>query len=76
MDLKDFAVLAKQWQLRLLWDIAPAGGDGIVNLLDFAAFANAWTGSPEDLTNLAAFASQWLQPNTDIAPAPSASARL
>jgi hypothetical protein len=31
---------------RLAGDIAPAGGDGTVNWLDLAAFANAWLANP------------------------------
>jgi hypothetical protein len=43
-DFDDFITLTNQW----LWesnystDIAPFGGDGIVNILDFAAFAENW----------------------------------
>ena len=29
-------------------DIAPSGGDGIVNLKDFAKFASAWLSNPTD----------------------------
>lgn len=31
---------------RLIGDIAPKGGDGIVNFLDFAVLANAWLAKP------------------------------
>jgi hypothetical protein len=46
-------------QQRLIADIAPEGGDGVVDFQDFVAFANAWlstTTSPN-----------W-NPNADLAP--------
>ena len=43
VDLEDLAVLAGCWLgYDPLVDIAPAGGDGIVNFLDFAKFAESW----------------------------------
>ena len=53
------------------FDIAPGTGDGIVNFIDWAVFANGWQG---DMVQLSEFISQWLQPsdyNADIAPAPN-----
>jgi len=46
----------------LVADIAPDGGDGVVDYLDFAAFAAAWHSTPE--------AANW-NPKADIAPQPS-----
>jgi hypothetical protein len=70
VDFIDYSVLAKQWMLeKLSYDIAPAGGDGIVDFLDFAVFADSWQG---DMIQLSEFMSQWLQSgmyNADIAPA-------
>ena len=73
VDIYDFIVFVDQWLLEeLSKDIAPDGGDGIVNFLDWAVFANGWQG---DINELADFASQWLKSSTysadfDIAPAP------
>jgi len=72
VDFYDFAVFAGQWSLeKLSYDIAPPGGDGIVNFLDYALFANNWQG---DINSLAGFSSQWLKSgaySADIAPAPA-----
>ena len=46
-------------QPRLIGDIAPDGGDGIVNYLDFAVLAQAWLATPESMN--------W-NPQADIAP--------
>ncbi|MHC4396416.1 MAG: hypothetical protein ACYS1A_12250 [Planctomycetota bacterium] len=53
------------------WD---GGGDGIVNFLDWAVFAEGWQ-ITNDIFDLADFAEQWLKTGTnyyiaDIAPAP------
>jgi len=73
VDLLDFAVLADQWQLpELSWDIAPSGGDGIVDFLDWAVFADGWQDTTY-MSDLVVFADQWLQSSAycaDIAPAP------
>jgi len=73
VDSDDLAILCKQWLLeRLSMDVAPDGGDGIVNFLDWAVFADGW----QDITainDLIVFVNQWLQPSAwcgDIAPAP------
>jgi hypothetical protein len=45
VDIYDLAIFIDQWLLQgdYIADIAPApGGDGIVNMLDFAAFAENW----------------------------------
>jgi hypothetical protein len=52
---------------RLVGDIAPEGGDGVVNFLDFGALVNAWlsvAGSPN-----------W-NPEADIAPQPVPDGRV
>jgi len=74
VDFDDFAVFANQWLLKKLpADVAPGGGDGIVNFIDYAVFADGWQ-SVNDMNDLADFTSQWLKPSAycaDIAPAPS-----
>ncbi|MCK4752069.1 MAG: hypothetical protein KAS75_01390, partial [Planctomycetes bacterium] len=73
VEMRDFAVLAGQWQLeKLSSDVAPGGGDGIVNFFDWAVFANGWQ-SMTYMADLAVFADQWLQSVAycaDIAPEP------
>ncbi|MHC4630071.1 MAG: aspartyl protease family protein [Planctomycetota bacterium] len=46
--------------IYIIADIAPAGGDGVVNSLDLAAFAEAWLATTES--------ANW-NPNADMAPA-------
>ncbi len=47
VDLADLAVLTEQWLLvKLSADVWPDGGDGVINLLDLAVFANAWQSMP------------------------------
>jgi hypothetical protein len=74
VDMDDLAVLAEQWLLeKLSADIAPGGGDGIVNFIDWAVFADGWQ-SVNDTNDLADFASQWLKLSAycaDIAPPPN-----
>jgi hypothetical protein len=71
VDFIDYSILAKQWQSqKLSFDTVPTGGDGIVNFMDFTAFAQTWQG---DMNKLYGFASQWLMYgmyNADIAPLP------
>ncbi len=71
IDMKDYAVLADQWQRDVLAsDVAPDGGDGIVNFMDWAIVANGWPDTT-DIDDVATFAAQWLQPSAycaDIAP--------
>ncbi|MCJ7778358.1 MAG: hypothetical protein MUP16_08605, partial [Sedimentisphaerales bacterium] len=71
VDFYDLAVLTDQWLLeKLSYDIAPYGGDGIINFLDWAVFANDWQG---DMAQLSEFTSQWLESSiccVDIAPEP------
>lgn len=62
IEMKDFAVLAKQWLLeKLSADISPDGGDGFVDFLDWAVFANAWQSTSEPMS------ANW-NPKCDIAP--------
>jgi hypothetical protein len=48
VGLRDYAVLAEQWQQvgEHSADIAPEGGDGVVNWLDLAVFAENWLAEP------------------------------
>ena len=72
VDFIDLSIFAEQWLLETLpWDIAPDGGDGIVNFLDWAVFAGGWDGNTAEL---AEFASEWLESGAycaDIAPGPN-----
>jgi hypothetical protein len=63
--------------IRLKADIAPGGGDGIVNFLDYAAFSKAWQTTPDlpnwnssadfnsdgviDMTDMVEFSNDWLK---------------
>jgi len=71
IDFYDLAIFIDQWLLeKLTQDTSPDGGDGIVNFIDWATFADEWQG---DMNDIADFASQWLKPGVycaDIAPAP------
>jgi hypothetical protein len=43
VDFEDLEILSRYWlQDEPLVDIAPPGGDGIINFLDFAEFAQNW----------------------------------
>jgi len=50
IGIEDFSALSAQWQLtKLIADIEPNGGDGIINIADLARIAAAWLSiSPED----------------------------
>ena len=71
VDIDDLTVFVKQWLLeKLSKDVAPDGGDGIVNFLDWAVFADGWQNTT-DINDLAVFVDQWLQHGAwcaDIAP--------
>ncbi len=71
VEMSDLAVLVGQWLLeKLSADTAGSQGDGFVNFLDWAVFANGWQ-STTDVNDLAVFVGQWLQAgayNADIAP--------
>ena len=70
-DFYDLTIFMDQWLLeKLTQDTSPNGGDGIVNFIDWATFADKWQG---DMNDIADFASQWLKLSAycaDIAPAP------
>lgn len=70
VDIYDLAVFADQWLLeKLSVDVAPGTGDGIINFIDWAVFANGWQGNMNDVGD---FTSQWLKSSAycaDIAPA-------
>ncbi|UCF44004.1 MAG: hypothetical protein JSV99_03530 [Planctomycetota bacterium] len=60
VEINDLAAFVRQWLfLRLSADILPDENDGIVNFLDYAAFAAAWQTTPAS--------SNW-NPDCDIAP--------
>ena len=43
VDMADLEILCDSWLTDdPVTDIAPAGGDGIVNMIDFAVFAKNW----------------------------------
>ena len=42
LDIMDLAVVAEEWLGMGIADIAPPGGDGVVNLLDLADLARHW----------------------------------
>jgi mucin-19 len=73
VDIDDLAALCEEWLLaELSADVWPEGGDGIVNFLDWAVFANQWQ-ITIDFETLADFADQWLKTGAnyyiaDIAP--------
>jgi hypothetical protein len=75
VDIWDLAVLCEQWLFeKIPADVAPPGGDGIVNFADFAVFADQW-GVSEDIDTLLDFAEQWLKVgllghSADISPSP------
>jgi len=74
VDMQDLVVLCEQWLTEVqTMDVAPGGGDGLVNLEDWPALADGWQ-STTDLTDLAEFSHQWLQNSAgvaDIAPPPN-----
>ena len=73
VDWVDLAVFTERWLLpKLSMDVIPSGGDGIVNFLDWAVFADGWQDTT-DMNDLSVFVDQWLQLSAysaDIAPAP------
>jgi hypothetical protein len=76
VDSYDLAVLCGQWLFeKIPADVAPLGGDGIVNFADFAVFADQW-GVSEDIDTLLDFSEQWLKVglpghSADISPLPT-----
>ena len=76
VDIFDLAELCEQWLFEEIpADLAPPGGDGIVNFADFSVFAEQW-GITNDIYDLLDFSQQWLKTglqfcSADIAPAPN-----
>ncbi|MHC4193887.1 MAG: RCC1 domain-containing protein [Planctomycetota bacterium] len=72
-DWEDLEVLCEEWlSYEIQYDVAPDGGDGIVNFADWSSFAGNWQSS-YDIFDLAEFVSQWLKTGAnyciaDIAP--------
>jgi hypothetical protein len=61
VDIEDLAVLCSQWlYYEIPADVAPQGGDGIVDFSDFAVFANQWNAA-QNIDDLYNFAEQWLK---------------
>jgi hypothetical protein len=47
VDMDDLIVFTEQWLLKKLSaDVWPNGGDRVIDLMDFAVFANAWQSTP------------------------------
>jgi hypothetical protein len=73
VDGIDLAVLCEQWLFKeLSADVAPDGGDGFANFLDWGVFAEKWQVTV-DFDDLADFADQWLKTGAnhyiaDVAP--------
>jgi len=71
VEMNDLGALVEQWLRPVLAsDVAPEGGDGMVNFVDWVFFANEWQ-TGQDIAELAVFADQWLQSSAycaDIAP--------
>ena len=43
MDMSDLIILSTNWlQVASTYDIAPVGGDGIVDLLEFQVLSEEW----------------------------------
>ncbi len=71
VDGIDLGVLCEEWLFQeLSADVWPDGGDGFVDFLDWAIFADGW-GDTYDIFDLADFAGEWLRRGirvADIAP--------
>jgi hypothetical protein len=76
VEMNDFAVFCEQWLFEeLSADVTPGEGDGIVNFLDWAVFADGWK-DITDINDLAVFIRQWLTTGdnyyiADIGPDPN-----
>jgi hypothetical protein len=67
VDGIDLGVLCEEWLLEeLSADVGPDGGDGFVNFLDWAFFADGW-GDTYDIFDLADFAGEWLKRGVTVA---------
>jgi hypothetical protein len=81
LDFEDLAELCSQWLFEEIpADLAPPGGDGIVNFADFTVFANQW-GITNSFNELLDFTGQWLKTglakcSADIAPLPNGDGRV
>jgi hypothetical protein len=81
VDIEDLAELCEQWLFyEIPADLAPPGGDGIVDFADFAVFANQW-GITNDIVQLLDFTKQWLKIglpvcSADISPLPDGDSRV
>jgi len=73
VDGFDLSEFCEQWLLeKLSWDVVPGGGDGFVDFLDWAYFADGWHGTT-DMDDLGDFVEQWMRASAycmDIAPEP------
>jgi hypothetical protein len=75
VGIEDLAVLCEQWLLNEIpADAAPSGGDGIIDFIDFAVFANQWIVT-NNINDLLDFSEQWLKMgiarcSADISPWP------
>ena len=71
VDMDDLGLFSKQWLLEeLSADVAPDGGDGIVNFVDWAVIADGWQ-ETTDMNDVNDFVEQWLQLGSwcaDVAP--------
>ena len=71
VEISDLDVFTQQWLMeKLSADVAAGGGDGIVDFLDWAVFANTWQNT-SDIVQVLDFAQQWLNLGAycaDIAP--------
>ena len=71
VDMADLYEMALRWLLTVpAYDVAPSGGDGIVNFRDFAALANQWHSGPVNMTAWYEMFLTWLvdERDFDIAP--------
>jgi hypothetical protein len=81
VDIYDLTELCDEWLFeKIPADLAPLGGDGIVNFADFAVFADQW-GVSQDIDTLLDFAEQWLKVglpshSADIWPRPNGDGRV
>ena len=81
VDSNDLGVLSGQWLFNeLSLDLYPAEGDGVVNLLDWAVFAQGWP-TTYGIADCVEFAEQWLLTGqkhcvADIAPPPYGDGRV
>jgi hypothetical protein len=81
VDFYDLAELCEQWLVEEIpADLAPPGGDGIVDFADFAVFANQW-GITNSFNELLDFTEQWLKTglpvcSADISPLPGGDGRV